>query len=321
MSDFRRYDHVERLGHSDVEGLEIGTVHIFPKLDGTNGSVWYDPAGARLRCASRNRELSLDSDNAGFADWVHGGASPGLVSVLRERPSWILYGEWMVPHTLKTYRAETWRRFWVFDVWDLAIARYVLFDEYAPALRAGGLDWVEPLSIAENPTREQLQSQVATNTYLIQDGAGVGEGIVLKNYGWRNKYDRQPWAKIVRNEFKENNRRAFGTLKLGEAFQVEVAIAEEHCSPTLVGKTRAKIVAALAGDAGVDLMVPNAQRTIEENYRGKLIPRLLETVYHEVVAECLWQAVKDHHDPTVNFKTLRGHCFRLTKQYATDLFA
>ncbi|KKL61905.1 hypothetical protein LCGC14_2190600, partial [marine sediment metagenome] len=35
-----------------------------------------------------------------------------------------------------------------------------------------------------------------------------GEGIVLKNYQWENRWGEQPWAKIVRNEFKEENKRA-----------------------------------------------------------------------------------------------------------------
>jgi hypothetical protein len=320
MSEFRRYDHVERLGHSDVEGIDSGEVHVFAKLDGTNGSVWFDLDGSSLRCASRNRELSTLDDNHGFAAWVHGDAAPRLMLLLSERPSWTLYGEWLVPHTLKTYRAEVWRRFWVFDVWDRERGQYLSFDEYAPALRDARLDVVEPLCVVSNPTREQLAARVATNTYLIQDGAGVGEGIVLKNYAWRNRYGRQPWAKVVRNEFKEEARRAFGAPRLGEAFQVESAIAEEYCTPELVGKTRAKVVADVAQASGVDLCQPNAQQLVEENYRGKVIPHLLGRVYHDLVTECTWDALKRHKNPTIDFKRLQAHCLRLTKRYAEDLF-
>ncbi len=42
---FRRYNHVERLGHYKVDGIDIGKVHIFPKLDGTNSSVWWTGEG------------------------------------------------------------------------------------------------------------------------------------------------------------------------------------------------------------------------------------------------------------------------------------
>lgn len=62
---YRSYDHVERLGHEDTDGLTIGKVHVFPKLDGTNAVVWWD--GERVRCGSRRREISIEDDNAGFA--------------------------------------------------------------------------------------------------------------------------------------------------------------------------------------------------------------------------------------------------------------
>lgn len=37
---FRRYQHVERFGNDEVEDINIGTCYIFPKIDGTNSSVY-----------------------------------------------------------------------------------------------------------------------------------------------------------------------------------------------------------------------------------------------------------------------------------------
>lgn len=65
MTLFRRYDHVERVNHDDVQGLLVGRVHVFPKLDGTNASVWME--GGELRFGSRNRPVTPEDDNAGFA--------------------------------------------------------------------------------------------------------------------------------------------------------------------------------------------------------------------------------------------------------------
>lgn len=147
-----------------------------------------------------------------------------------------------------------------------------------------------------------------------------GEGVVLKRYDWTNRYGRQPWAKVVRNEFKESNRRSFGvTEKTGE-FQVELAIAQEFCTPTLVGKTRAKVVAAVASAQGIDLTGPNAQRLVESVYRGKVIPQLLGRVFHDLVVEELWPAVKKHRNPVVDFKKLERCCTEQTKRLAADLF-
>ena len=125
--------------------------------------------------------------------------------------------------------------------------------------------------------------------------------MVVKNYAFRNKFGRQTWAKIVRAGFKEENKRAFGAPVLGEAFQVEAAIAEEFCTPELVAKERAKI----------------EQETTDNRH---LIPRLLATVFYCVVNEEMWPAVKKHKLPTVDFKRLRRFVEDRTKQFAPDLF-
>lgn len=315
MTEFRTYDHVERLGHEDVDGLLVGRVHVFPKLDGTNASVWWN---AGLQTGSRRRVIDTGDDNAGFASWAHGKADV-LQAALGDLPSGaVLYGEWLVPHTLKTYREEAWRRFWVFDVYDRVSEQYVPYEMYSAILAQYGIDCVPPLCWIANPTEEDVRRQVDANTYLIRDGMGVGEGIVLKNYAWRNKFGRQPWAKIVRNEFKEQNAIAFGTCEKNGQFQVEVAIAERFMTPTFVAKTRAKILRDVTNQLGYPDGV--AQKAVEEANRGKIIPRLLATCYHDLVIEELWSALKEHHEPTINFKLLRQHVQAKVKEYAKDLF-
>lgn len=61
---FIKYQHIERIGTSEVEGILDGDCYVFPKLDGTNASIWMDDA--ELCCGSRNRQLSLENDNGGF---------------------------------------------------------------------------------------------------------------------------------------------------------------------------------------------------------------------------------------------------------------
>ena len=40
--EYRGYQHIERLGTSEVEGILNGEVYVYPKLDGTNGQAWSD---------------------------------------------------------------------------------------------------------------------------------------------------------------------------------------------------------------------------------------------------------------------------------------
>lgn len=312
---FRKYDHVERYGHPDTEGIDIGRVHVFPKLDGTNASAWIGADGL-VDAASRRRRITPEDDNAGFAAWVQSdecGRAEVLRSTLESHPNWILYGEWLVPHTLKTYRGDAWRRFWIFDVYDREMGRYVAYEQYSPAL--SGLDLIEPLFIVTNPSEQQIRGAVESNTYLILDGQGAGEGIVLKNYDWSNKYGRQPWAKIVRNEFREENRRAFGTAEKNGSFQVEAAIAEEFVTPALVDKTRAKIRLDIANETSA------SPDHVEHVHRGRVIPQLLGRVFHDIVAEETWGFIKKHKNPTVDFKRLRSHVTERVKACASDLFA
>jgi hypothetical protein len=183
-----------------------------------------------------------------------------------------------------------------------------------------GLDVIEPLCMIQDPSEAQLRTQLEVNTYLIQDGAGVGEGVVIKNYSWRNKYGRQPWAKIVKNEFRERNARAFGvTHKQGE-FTVERAIVDEFVTPTLVGKTRAKVVLDIANGAGIDLGEPNTQNQVEEDYRGRVIPQLLGRVWHDLITEDIWSILKKYKRPVIDFGKLEKLTLMRVKELAGDLF-
>ena len=67
MINYSKYQHIERLGSAEVDGILDGVCHIFPKLDGTNSQLWWDNG---LKAGSRNRELSVESDNAGFYNWA-----------------------------------------------------------------------------------------------------------------------------------------------------------------------------------------------------------------------------------------------------------
>ena len=37
---YRSYQHIERIDRKEVEGILNGTVHLQPKIDGTNAVVW-----------------------------------------------------------------------------------------------------------------------------------------------------------------------------------------------------------------------------------------------------------------------------------------
>lgn len=103
--EFRKYQHIERYGTEEVQGIENGTCYVFPKIDGTNASVWMNNEG-KICAGSRNRQLSIDKDNAGFLKSII--EDDNIKRYLMTNPTHRLYGEWLVPHSLKTYRDDVW---------------------------------------------------------------------------------------------------------------------------------------------------------------------------------------------------------------------
>ena len=300
--EFRKYQHIERFGTDEVQGIELGTVFIFPKIDGTNASVWLN--NGELKAGSRNRALSLESDNAGF--YAAMLDDQRIHDYLVKHPEHRLYGEWLVPHSLKTYRQDAWRKFYIFDVCldrDDTV-EYIPYDIYKPMLEEFNLDYIPPIATVKNGTYEAFLKALDKNTFLIEDGKGVGEGIVIKNYDFYNKYRRQTWAKIVTNEFKEKNAKAFGvpmsTIQTGK--MVEEEIIDQFCTDALIEKEYAKIVAE------------------KEGWRSEYIPILLGRVFHELITEESWNFVKKFKMPTINFKTLNTLAINKVKAVKSDIF-
>lgn len=298
---FREYQHLERFGNEEVQDIEYGNCYIFPKIDGTNSSTWLDDG--QVCAGSRTRQLSKEKDNAGF--FVFATADERLKKFHEAHPDHRLYGEWLVPHTLKTYRDECWRKFYVFDVIVEDAEgnyRYLTYEEYQPLLEEFGIDYIPPICIIKNPTYETLLEQLKKNSFLIKDGSGEGEGIVIKRYNYMNKYKRVTWAKIVTSEFKEKHVKAMGANEIHERKMVEEEIAKKYVTEAVVEKEYAKIVNEAGG------------------WSSKMIPRLLDVVFYTVVKEDSWEFIKEHKFPTVNFKTLRTFVYGRVKELKKELF-
>lgn len=317
---FRRYDHLERLGHQEVAQIEGGEVHVFPKLDGTNASAWLgtDEQGLqRVCCGSRNQELAGGLDNQGFRAWVESAAGAAVRDAVRDNPDWILYGEWLVPHTVKGYEDFAWRRFWIFDVYSRSREAYVSAEEYVPRLSNRGLDVMLPMAVLDKPSPAELRALADKATFLMKDRA-PGEGIVIKNYGWRNRHGRQTWAKVISPRFAEDKGKPAAEPMPGD---VEAMIVASCLTPDLVAKARAKAVASVGGafQQGVDPVL--WAQSVEAEHRGKVIPATLSTSFHDVVTEELWGQLAKLDYPQVDFRVLRKLCYDGVKRLAPDLFA
>lgn len=291
----QKYQHVERFGTDEVEGIELGKCFIFPKIDGTNGVIWFDNG---LHFGSRNRELSLDNDNAGFMTEIM--SEPLRYEKFFEiYPGSTMYGEWLVKHSLNTYRDTAWRKFYVFDI-KRSDGTYVPYSEYQPILLELGIEYIPCQAEGVNLTYEQLLREMEKNTFLIKDGEGSGEGIVLKNYDYRNKYGRITWAKMVRAEFKEKNAEVFGHPVVQAKDMVEIMAVDKFVTQSFVDKEYSKLAI--------------------DGWSSKKIPQLLSTVYYTLINEEMWNILKEFKQPTINFKTLNCLVINKIKELKKELF-
>lgn len=316
MPQFRKMEHLERLAHRECKGLLDGACHIMPKLDGTNASVWWNDEGG-IQCGSRNRVLSESKDNHGFWKWVHGASAEA--ALLRDffaseaNRRFVVYGEWLCH--MKTYVDGAWKRFWIFDVFDTVADAYVPFGSYVDWL--DGMNLIHPVKIC-NPSLDDIKELMEQNTFLIKEGEGLGEGLVIKNYAWANESDRQVWGKVVREDFNTRSK-SKATLKGPGSNVVEDEWVDQFCTPAFVNKTRAKVVSEIANHKDFNLTQDNAFE-FEQEHKGKVIPQLLGRAFHELIEENTWTAIKKMGMPTVDFARLRKLTEEMTKQHAQSLF-
>lgn len=98
------YQHIEKLGTIETEGILNGEVHLSYKIDGSNGCI-YLKDNDELGFWSRKTDLSITEDNMGFmANFV---CDKELYSkffkMLKNNPNYIIYGEWLIPVTIKLF--------------------------------------------------------------------------------------------------------------------------------------------------------------------------------------------------------------------------
>ena len=303
--EFKKYQHIERFGTDDVKGINRGTCYIFTKIDGTNGSVWLGDDD-EVKAGSRNRELTLEEDNQGF--YKHIKEKDNIKQFLKDNPKLRLFGEWLVPHTLKTYKDNAWEKFYVFDVvkhpnFYEDEYEYLTYEEYKPLLEEYNIEYIPPISIIENPKKQNLINQIdKTTNYLIKDEIdSKGEGIVIKNYDFENKYGKVVWAKITTSNFKEHFYKN-EPPKMQGSKSIEEKIIDKYFTKKLIKKEYAKIV------------------NKKDGWKSDYIYEFLGRTYHTLITEEIWNIIKDFDRPEIDFENLKKISVEKVKEVKSELF-
>lgn len=286
--NYKKYQHIEKLGTSDVEGILEGEVHLTYKIDGSNGCIYLD--NGVLKYGSRNRELSIDNDNNKFVATLSTDEhfTNSIKTYLIKHPNHIIYGEWLIPVNIKRYKKDAWNKFYIFDVFDVETLSYLRMDSYIEELKELNLEYIPEIAVINNPSEDDIKALLPqTGNYLLE--SGVGEGIVIKNYEYRNKYGRQTWAKLLTEDFATNKRQRRHENHVNkETSPVEYEIISQCLTPEHILKEKNKLIEKYG------------------EWHNKMIFELLNRSFLEFYKDNWEIILKKWHNPVINFKVLKN---------------
>lgn len=207
-----KYVDIDRLKAKFAEAFTIGeNIIIQTKMDGANASFTYNIDTDQVEVFSRKQKLSESNTLRGFYDLIM-KLDKGIVKAITEYGRYIIFGEWLVPHTIH-YGENTYNKFYMFDVYDTTIGQFLPYKEaygvYGALVLGAHVSGLAnkfnfvPL-IYEGP----FEGWEKTMEYLkvhTTDANPVEEGIVIKSQDrLDNKFSGTPaYVKIVNEKFSE----------------------------------------------------------------------------------------------------------------------
>ncbi len=234
---FKKFPSIEQLGSEENEELlkyDDDEIIVEEKIDGGNGSFWLEEDG--IHFGSRNRDLTAEGDSKTFE--IYQAQLRKHLEGKQLNDNFYYYHEWMQMHTIKYYNAP-----FIIGL-DIRLkhsmkegGEFGLFldrDAKEKEFQRLGLE-VVPLvwrGLAKDLRKLNIQELIPKSKYYD----GIAEGLVLKNYNRKSKIgNHQIFAKLVRQEFKEENRAVFGsiknkstdTMKVVEVFATEPRIKKQ----------------------------------------------------------------------------------------------
>lgn len=267
---YKSYPKVLALHKEEVEGILDGEVVVQVKIDGANSVVFLEDGV--VRCGSRTRMLPLEEDFRGLQTYIN--SKPAIKLFLESHPNVILYGEWLVKHSVN-YTQDHYNKWYIFDILD--------GDTYWPQadveLVAKSLDVEYPIVYGVGKfTVEQLDA------FVEQEWLGhKNEGVVIKPVDFVNKFGERPYAKRVSQAFKEQNAIVFGGNDKHSDAYWEQYVTNKYCTIATLEKNLNK----LAPEIG-------------ERLDKKHTPLIAGTCVHDTWTENAWEIFKKV--PVLDFK-------------------
>jgi hypothetical protein len=271
---FKEYKKIHRLGKEETDGILDGRCVIQEKVDGANVSIWLEDG---VICMGSRSQKITEGFN-GFCQYVR--ENEAIKNLFAKMPTLRLYGEWLVRHTI-AYNELAYKHFYLFDIEDTATG--VMLDPVTTVIIAKEHGIKHPQIFADvcNPTPEFVKA-FAGKTELGEKG----EGVVIKNPDFKNKFGEWQYAKVVTEEFKEDNGVVFGGNNKHSDTYWETYVVNKYMTLERIQK-----------------IINKVQPLVEKRLDLEHIPRITNTAYHDMLTEEIWdiQAKVE----ALDFKTLK----------------
>lgn len=200
MIEIKKYTDVVRYGKSSTQDVikEGDIISITEKIDGANASFRIDETNEEgISCYSRNKPLGKDNTLNGFYNWVVNNIMP-IKNKLNS--NYIYYGEWLVKHKVQ-YKQECYNNFYMFSIWDVEKEEYLSDEVVISEAKRLGLTTTNYFYIGKYVSYDHLMSFVGKSDMTLL--RNTGEGIVVKNVNYKDKFGKQVFVKLVSEAFCE----------------------------------------------------------------------------------------------------------------------
>ena len=294
--EFKEYKKIYSLTNSDWEfreetaGILEWTCYIQEKIDWANLSIW--KKNGEIMVGSRRQDVS-----SGSFRWAveycrsHKGIKSLLDTLEGDRAinSVRLYGEWLVPHTITNYNSLSYNIFYMFDI-EINNEKMDI-EKVENLAKQFDINFPTIFARIDSPPKEEIDKWVWQSTIWPK-----GEGVVIKNMTYVNKWWDNCYAKIVAPEFKEENAIVFGNHQKGD---VEMKLANKYC---VVGRVR-KVINKIEQERDVDISKAH-------------IKEIIGRMQHDIITEEAWNIQKEG---VVSFRKFKGLIWKKTGRIVIDL--
>lgn len=287
---FKEYHKIHRLGKEEVEGILDGKCFISEKIDGASTVHWLEDGV--LHTGTRTRDITDKDDFNGLKEVAKNNV--GINNYLKDNPTHILYCEYLIRHTI-SYKETSYKKLYLFDIWDGT--KYLPADYVFEMADKYGIEHPHQFAVIDNPTVDQLKEYIGVSML-----GEKGEGIVIKNFDFINKFGDLVYAKMVTEQFKEDNAVIFGGNNKHSETYNEMYVTNKYCTLERMRKIMGKVEPTLKDGEHFDMCH---------------IPRICNSMLHDILTENIWEIQKKIHN--IDFKVLQRVVYKKAKTIYVDV--